>query len=190
MTLQCLGLLIIFGCLNACSTSPDSIPQSAKAGGIVASPTPRIDDKEAKEEDPSFQIISSEKVRCGKNEFELNEVNNIKRQADDVEVINSSSGAKLTARMPTSSEYGNFSLRWAKATKRGFELEISWGTRIYHHVKFDFACQHGRFILSAIKHDTFDSHFPEDIKRYRTRRPPVRPNLTFEKFVITDFMVD
>jgi len=190
MILHYLGLFIIFLSFTYCAPGSESLSQSSQSGRIVASPTPPSNNRVFEEQSPDLQILSSEKVPCGESEYKVERVNNILRKAFDVRIVNTSSGAKQTIQMPNQSEYNGFALNWAKATERGFELSIEWGTRIHHDMKFSFACRDSRFILAAIKHDTFDSHFPEDTKKYRTRKPAAKHDMPFEKFVITDFMVD
>jgi hypothetical protein len=164
-----------------------SLAAFGQSGPPVPSPK---DNKASAERAPDLQILSSEKIKCGESEYELQTVNNIGHKTFDVRLVHAGTGETASIPMPTSDEYGNFALNWAKATKQGFELSIEWGTRIYHEMSFGFTCQKGRFVLAGIKHETFDRHFPEDANRYRTRKPAVRPNLPFEKFEIKDFMVD
>ena len=90
-------------------------------------------------------------------------------------------------KLPNGVERNGFGFDWAKKTKRGFEIQIEYGSRIFYGKGFIFTCRRHRFYLTRIKVDSFDRHNPEKWSRKVVR---VQPNLPLEKFSITDFMLE
>jgi hypothetical protein len=159
---------------NPVSAFPDTFP-------YVPLPTP--------EPSPELQIRQLERVRCNETIYDLQQVNNMTRQRTEVRLVRLD-GAAVTIDMPTQDDYNGFSLEDAKKTQKGFEIAVEWGSRIFHHLRFNFVCRDRGFALTKVVHDTFDKHFPEDTKRYRSRTSAVHPEVPFENFVVTRYMVE
>lgn len=178
-------LLLMTGCpIGSSVTSAPHDPLSH------VSPTPPTVEKPVVGPTPNQQIMTSEMVRCSRVVYDLQNVNNISRQADDVRLVKPDGPITNNINMPSVNLFQGFALNWAKKIPGGFQISIEWGTRIYHEMRFDFVCKRSGFFLTKIRHENFDKHFPEDSKRYRVRTVRVKPNLPLEKFVITDYMVD
>lgn len=64
-------------------------------------------------------------------------------------------------KLPSKSEYNNFSLNWIRENNDGFEISIEWGTRVYIHKTFYFSCQREKFYFKRIKLNSFDKREPE-----------------------------
>lgn len=178
-------LSFLMGCSFSESTSKGA---SQDSRSIVSGPL-HIEKREF-EVDSDDQIETSERLACGELKYELMKVYNARRQARDVKLVKINGETVHTVEMPTQGEFQGFSVNWAKRIDEGFEISIEWGTRIYHEMRFGFVCEQNDFVLTKIKHNTFDKHFPGDSNKYNYRAKRVTPGLPFEKFVITDFMVD
>ena len=97
-------------------------------------------------------------------------------------------GAVLhTIKLPTEAEVNGFAVNWVKKTKGGFEIAIEYGTRMYYAKRFNFICKQHKFYLSKIRVDSFDKQNPE---KWSRKVISVRPNVSLEKFSVTDFMLE
>ena len=90
-----------------------------------------------------------------------------------------------TIKLPTGANWNGFALDGVKKTNQGFEIEIEYGSVIFYSKRFTFVCRHHQFYLSKIRVESFNKHNPAKWTRKVIR---VRPNLSVEKFSITDFM--
>lgn len=129
------------------------------------------------------EIISSTDLRCGGKPFNLAVI-----YRNEKKHINLTSKNKLikTIDLPTQSDFNGFSLNWAKKTKEGFELSVEYGSRIYFQISFSFVCNKNEFYLRRIKTNTFDKANPETT--WKTHNEKIIPNLSLEKFEITDYL--
>lgn len=178
--------ILVFGSAN-CNNSIGVVPSNAQ---VKVSPTPLKVDWPTVTKTPALQIITSENIQCGGVEYDLQKVNNIDRQAYDIRLVTSDGTVTNILNMPSGNLIQNFGVDWAKKIFGGFEITVSWGTRIHHEKTFNFVCKQKSFVLTKIKHESFDTHFPEDSKKYQLSTKPVVPNLPLAKFVITDFLND
>lgn len=179
------SLSFLMGCSFSESTS---IRASQDSRSILSKPL--LIERRMFEVDSDDQIETSERLTCGELKYDLIKVYNARRKARDVKLVKINGETVRTVEMPTQGEFQGFSVNWAKRIDEGFEISIEWGTRIYHEIRFGFVCEQNDFMLIRIEHNTFDKHFPEDSNKYNYRAKQVNPGLPFEKFVITDFMVD
>lgn len=92
-----------------------------------------------------------------------------------------------TIKLPTGIERNGFGFNWAKKTKGGFEISVEYGSRYYYGKRFNFICKQHKFYLSKIIVDSFDKAYPE---KWNTKVIRVKPNVSLERFVITDFMLE
>ena len=97
-------------------------------------------------------------------------------------------------RLPTGTERNGFGFSWAKKTKAGFEISVEYGSRYYYGKRFNFICKRHKFFLSRIIVDSYDRNPVKTNSGWevpiKTRVVKVKPNLSREKFVITDFMLE
>lgn len=184
--LFCGFLSFMTGCVNT-DGSVNSVSHDVQP---IASMTPPPGELSIPEQTPILQIMTTEKLRCGDVEYELQTVNNISRQADDIRLVKADGTITNNLNMPSNNLVQNFGVDWAKKISGGFEITISWGTRIHHEKTFNFVCKQNEFFLTKIKHEKFDTHFPEDSKKRHLSTKPVVPNLPLGKFLITDFLND
>jgi len=90
-----------------------------------------------------------------------------------------------TIKLLTERDVPGFSFDGAKKAKRGFEISIEYGTRIYYQKTFVFLCRQHKFYLSKIRVESFDKRNPE---KWSRKVVSVQPNVRLEKFSVTDFM--
>jgi hypothetical protein len=90
-------------------------------------------------------------------------------------------------RLLTDAERNGFAHDGVKKTKEGFEFGIEYGSRIYYHKRFMFICRQHKFYLNKIGVDSFDRRNP---RKWSKKVVRVQPKLPFEKFFITDFMLE
>jgi len=172
-----MSLALIVTNVTGCSASNFAVVTAAEpvlSPSRVAIPTPQ----------------TSAKVICGKTQYDLLQVESVERQASDVKLVRDDSTVVKVIQMPNQSEYQGFAIDWVKPSKNGFQISIEWGTRIFHHIDFDFDCKKTGFYLSTITHETFDKHYPENEKLYKTRIKKIIPLLPIEKFAVRNFMID
>jgi len=164
------------------SGSSATKPPFVSAAGPVPSPTAAI-------AAPSPPPLG--KVICEETQYDLLSVDSTdRRDRNNLKLVRKDSTVINEIEMPTDDEFQGFAVDLANPRKRGFQIAVEWGTRIFHHLDFDFDCKQSGFYLSKTTHFTFDKHYPENEKLYKTRIKKITPPLPLNKFAIRDFMVD
>ena len=92
-----------------------------------------------------------------------------------------------TIKLFTERDVPGFAFDGAKKARRGFEISIEYGTRIFYHKTFVFLCRQHKFYLSKIRVESFDKRNPE---KWSRKVVNVQPNVRLEKFSVRDFMAE
>ena len=105
-------------------------------------------------------------------------------------ILNILSGEQIEGaiKIPTDSDAQGFALNSAEKTKKGFEITIEYGTRIYYRKRFNFMCKKGKFYLYEVKVESFDKFDPVSMNKPTRKRIKVRPNLPVKKFSVFDYL--
>lgn len=128
------------------------------------------------------------------NGFSLNvaedSTRNIMNTITVPKILNIVVGEKIlnTIKIPTQSDANGFSLRSTEKTKKGFEITIEYGSRIYYQKQFNLICKEGNFYLYKVKVESFDKHDPESMSNWDEKESKIYPLLPVEKFSIFDYL--
>jgi hypothetical protein len=94
--------------------------------------------------------------------------------------------------LPKESEAKNFSLNSIKKKKAGFEINVDWGSGVYHsEIQFDLKCKRNKFYLSKVTKRSFSTTNSDSgnfLDKKKTKVIRIEPNLPIEKFAMIDYL--
>lgn len=132
------------------------------------------------------------------NEYRFDVVQNPNRKKDSDPVIpkdlNIVVGDEVISKieLPKESEVKNFSLGSIKKDKAGFEINVDWGSGVFHYeVQFNFRCRKNNFYLYRVTKASLSTTNPDSgnfLDKKDSKVTKITPNLPIEKFVMTDYL--
>jgi hypothetical protein len=131
-------------------------------------------------------------------EYRLVVVENSNRKKDSEPVVprdlNIVVGDEVISKieLPKESEAKNFSLNSIEKNEAGFEINVDWGSGVYHsEIQFEFKCKKSKFYLSKVTKRSFSTTNPDSgnfLDRKKTKVTRIEPNLPIEKFAMIDYL--
>lgn len=185
------GLFFVALTVASCNVNSQTTNLTKDKGlpNLTSTPPP-VDADIPKSRTPDLQILSSDTVRCGDVNYEIQKINNIDKQIFEVRLLTPENRVLHTIEMPEVDEVQGFALNGVNTTNKGFVISIEWGTRIYHEVQFNFDCIKSSFVLTKLIHKSLDQHFPEDSRKQRREIKTIEPSVPFKEFRLSDFLTD
>lgn len=175
--------VMLFLLTAACSTNNSATRatlQNASAPKVVDEKSPRI-----------FDCRNANEYR-----FVVVENPNRKKDSDPVipKELNIVVGDDVISKieLPKESEAKNFSLNSVEKTEAGFELKVDWGGGLYHYeIQFNFRCKESNFYLYEVSKESFSTTNSDSgnfLDKKESKVTKIEPNLSIEKFVMTDYL--
>jgi hypothetical protein len=113
-----------------------------------------------------------------------------KKTGTTPEILNIVTGDGTVARLkiPTDSDAQNFVVNSTEKTREGFEITVTYGTRIFYLKQFNFICKQGRFYLYKMRVESFDKFDQKSMNEPDRKEIIINPKLPIEKFSIFDYL--